>query len=69
MEERDFLTYEKICFFIVGTANKSYGRACGISTTENYVELDVSSLPTDWYQLVLHYNGQILDSGSVYIQH
>ena len=49
MEERDFQTYEKICFFIVGTANKSYGRACGISTTENYVELDVSSLPTDWY--------------------
>ena len=60
---------KKNVFFIVGTANKSYVRARSISTTGNYVELDVSSLPTDWYQLVLHFNGQILDSGSVYIQH
>ena len=66
----DIIRYDNTeTLYTVDLWHPVYGRACSMSTTENHVELDVSSLQTDWYQLVLHFNGQILDSGSVYIQH
>ena len=66
----DIIRYDNTeTLYTVDLWHQVYGRACSMSTTGTHVELDVSSLPTDWYQLVLHHNGQILDSGSVYIQH
>lgn len=45
------------------------GRVDSMSTTGNRIELYVSDLPADWYQLVLLRNGQIIDSGNVLISH
>lgn len=65
----DIMRYDDSTLYTVELWHQTYGRKGIHSTTGNRVEFDVSDLPTDWYQLVLHHNGQILDSGSVYIQH
>ena len=49
--------------------HSAQGRVDSMSTTGNRIELYVSDLPADWYQLVLLRNGQILDSGNVLISH
>jgi hypothetical protein len=40
-----------------------------IVTMDNSVGIDVSNLPTGWYQLVLSQNGETLESSNVLIQH
>ena len=65
----DIMRYDDSTLYTVELWHQTYGRKGIHSTTGNRVEFDVSDLPTDWYQLVLHRSGQILDSGSVYIQH
>ena len=65
----DIMRYDDSTLYTVELWHQTYGRKDSQSTTGDRVEFDVSGLPTDWYQLVLHRSGQILDSGSVYIQH
>ena len=64
----DIMRYDDaVALYTVELWHQTYGRVRSISTTGNHVELDVSGLPTDWYQLVLLRNWQILDSGNVLI--
>lgn len=64
----DIMRYDDaIALYTVELWHQSYGRVRIMSTTGNHVELEISGLPNDWYQLVLLRNGQILDSGSVLI--
>ncbi len=64
----DIMRYDdSTSLYTIELWHQTYGRVRIISTTGDHVELDVSGLPTDWYQLVLLHNGQILDSGNVLI--
>ena len=64
----DIMRYDDaIALYTVELWHQSYGRVRIMSTTGNHVELEISGLPNDWYQLVLLRNNQILDSGSVLI--
>ena len=64
----DIMRYDDaVALYTVELWHQTYGRVRSISTTGNHVELDVSGLPTDWYQLVLLRNWQTLDSGNVLI--
>ena len=49
--------------------HQTYGRVRRKVTRETSTNIYVGDLPEGWYQIVLSYNGHILDSGNVYIQH
>ena len=56
-------------FYNLDLWHQTYGRVRHKVTNESNVNLPVGDLPEGWYQIVLSLDGQILDSGSVYIQH
>lgn len=56
-------------FYNLDLWHQTYGRVRRKVTRETSTNIYVGDLPEGWYQIVLSYNGQILDSGSVYIQH
>ncbi len=56
-------------FYNLDLWHQTYGRVRHKVTNESNVNIPVGDLPEGWYQIVLSLDGQILDSGSVYIQH
>lgn len=56
-------------FYNLDLWHQTYGRVRRQVTRETSTNIYVGDLPEGWYQIVLSYNGQILDSGNVYIQH